>query len=83
MAFQDKNVSIPDLINYLKQVACIEFPHQVPKFPIPTKSNLNIMKPGSREIVTRPVCFHEHLPSMYPEQSGKMYRHLIFIVDNN
>ncbi|XP_025200448.1 transcription initiation factor TFIID subunit 3 [Melanaphis sacchari] len=68
MAFQDKDVAIPDLIRYLKQVGSIEFPHQVPKFPIPTKSNLNIMKPGSREIVTRPVYVHEHLPTMYPEQ---------------
>jgi len=70
MAFRDKDVVLPDLINYLKQVGSVEFPHKVPKFPIPTKSNLNIMKPGSREIVTRPVYVHEHLPTMYPEQSG-------------
>jgi len=70
MAFRDKDVAVPDLIRYLKEVGSIEFPHQVPKFPIPTKSNLNIMKPGSREIVTRPVYVHEHLPTMYPEQSG-------------
>ncbi|XP_008178376.1 transcription initiation factor TFIID subunit 3 isoform X1 [Acyrthosiphon pisum] len=71
MAFRDKDVAVPDLIRYLKQVGSIEFPHQVPKFPIPTKSNLNIMKPGSREIVTRPVYVHEHLPTMYPEQSDE------------
>lgn len=71
MAFRDKNVSIPDLVKYLKQVEPIKFPHQVPKFPIPKKSNLNIMKPGSREIVTRPVYIHEHLPTLFPEQSGK------------
>ncbi|XP_022162319.1 transcription initiation factor TFIID subunit 3-like [Myzus persicae] len=71
MAFRDKDVSVPDLVRYLKQVGSIEFPHQVPKFPIPTKSNLNIMKPGSREIVTRPVYVHEHLPTMYPEQSDE------------
>lgn len=73
MAFRDKDVVISDLVKYLKQVGSVEFPHKVPKFPIPTKSNLNIMKPGSREIVTRPVYVHEHLPTMYPEQSGKFY----------
>lgn len=78
MAFQDKDVSIPDLIKYLKQVGSIEFPHLIPKFPIPTKSNLNIMKPGSREIVTRPIYMHEHLPTMFPEQSGKISYKLIF-----
>jgi len=49
-------------------VDCIEFPHKIPKFPIPAKSNLNIMKIGSKEIVTRPVYFHEHLPSLYPNE---------------
>ncbi|VVC33006.1 Hypothetical protein CINCED_3A004761 [Cinara cedri] len=70
MAFRDKDVVIPDLVKYLKQVGSIEFPHRVPKFPVPTKSNLNIMKPGSREIVTRPVYVHENLPTIYPEPSG-------------
>lgn len=78
MAFRDKDVSIPDLIKYLKQVGSVEFPHLIPKFPIPTKSNLNIMKPGSREIVTRPIYIHEHLPTMFPEQSGKIWFKLIF-----
>lgn len=80
MAFRDKDIDVPDLIKYLKQVGSIEFPHQVPKFPIPTKSNLNIMKPGSREIVTRPVYVHEHLPTMYPEQPGKIINiYILFI----
>lgn len=80
MAFRDKDVAIPDLIKYLKQVGSIEFPHQVPKFPIPTKSNLNIMKPGSREIVTRPVYVHEHLPTMYPEQSGNHLKNINLVI---
>lgn len=74
MAFRDKDVAVSDLVKYLKQVGSVGFPHKVPKFPIPTKSNLNIMKPGSREIVTRPVYVHEHLPTMYPEQSSKIYK---------
>lgn len=82
MAFRDKDVSIPDLVKYLKQSGPVEFPHLVPKFPIPTNSNLNIMKPGSREIVTRPVCVHEHLPTMYPEQSGKICIIKLFIIMN-
>lgn len=83
MAFRDKDVAVPDLIRYLKQVGSIEFPHQVPKFPIPTKSNLNIMKPGSREIVTRPVYVHEHLPTMYPEQSGKTFLKIFVFILNS
>lgn len=42
----------------------------VPKFPIPKESNLNFLKPGSKEVVTRPVHIHEHLPPIHPHEGN-------------
>lgn len=40
------------------------------------------MKPGSTEIVRRPICIHEHLPTMFPEKIGKYYIHFKIIYLN-
>lgn len=51
-------------------------PTQVPKYPLPKEDHLNFLKPGSKEVVTRPVYIHEHLPPMYPLLEGE------FLVDS-
>ena len=38
-----------------------------PSFPGPSSDDLNILKPGSREVLHRPAHVHSHLPAMYPE----------------
>lgn len=67
LAFQEMGVSVEDLKEYVQYVDSVPFLHQVPKFPVPRESHLNFLKPGSREVVTRPVHVHEYLPPMYPE----------------
>lgn len=48
-----------------------------PALPVPRASNFNFLRPGSQEIVTRPIHIHEHLPPMLfdgsaaSEQSNK------------
>ncbi|BES96632.1 Bromodomain associated [Nesidiocoris tenuis] len=72
LAFQDLNISIPELEEYVTYFENNNCP-EVPQYPVPKESNLNFLKPGSREVVTRPVHVHEHLPPMYPhleEQEG-------------
>ncbi|KAK2704697.1 transcription initiation factor TFIID subunit 3-like [Artemia franciscana] len=66
LAFDDMEVSIPDLEEYVQSVYPIPPSHAVAAFPVPTQSQLNFMKPGSREVLTRPVHIQEYLPPMNP-----------------
>nr|CAD7431830.1 unnamed protein product [Timema monikensis] len=60
-------VSLKDLDEYVKNVEPVPCVFDVPKYPVPRESHLNFLKPGSREVVTRLVHVHEHLPPMFPE----------------
>ncbi|XP_026470336.1 transcription initiation factor TFIID subunit 3-like isoform X3 [Ctenocephalides felis] len=68
LVFKDKKISIGDLEEYVQYVEPVPFIKPVPQYPIPRESHLNFLKPGSREVLTRPVHIHEYLPPMYPEQ---------------
>ncbi|XP_046485681.1 transcription initiation factor TFIID subunit 3 isoform X1 [Neodiprion pinetum] len=67
LAFQHMNIDIQELAEYVKNVDSVPCAIEVPKFPVPRESHMNFLKPGSREVVTRPVHVHEHLPAMYPD----------------
>lgn len=71
LAFNDLNIQIPDLEEYVSNVDPVPCIINVPKFPAPKESNLNFLKPGSKEVVTRPVHIHEHLPPIHPHE-GKL-----------
>lgn len=70
LAFHHMNIDIQELIEYVKNVDCVQCPIQVPRYPVQRENHLNFLKPGSREVVTRPVHIHEHLPAMYPDTEG-------------
>ncbi|KAH1028880.1 transcription initiation factor TFIID subunit 3 [Dendroctonus ponderosae] len=75
LAFQQMGVNLGELEEYVTYVNFLPPPHPVPKFPVAKESNLNFLKPGSKEVVTRPVHINEHLPPMYPlleEQSEQL-----------
>ncbi|XP_066584595.1 transcription initiation factor TFIID subunit 3 isoform X2 [Prorops nasuta] len=67
VSFRHMNIDVQELVEYVKNVDMAPCPIAVPKFPIPRENHLNFLKPGSREVVTRPVHVHEHLPAMYPD----------------
>ncbi|XP_018370792.1 PREDICTED: transcription initiation factor TFIID subunit 3 isoform X2 [Trachymyrmex cornetzi] len=67
LTFQYMNIDIQELAEYVKNVDSVQCPIQVPQYPIRRENHLNFLKPGSREVVTRPVHVHEHLPAMYPD----------------
>ncbi|XP_025157013.1 transcription initiation factor TFIID subunit 3 isoform X1 [Harpegnathos saltator] len=77
LAFQYMNIDIPELAEYVKNVDSVQYPVQVPQYPVRRENHLNFLKPGSREVVTRPVHVHEHLPAMYPDTEEE------YIVDKN
>lgn len=72
LAFRHMNIDIQELTEYIKNVDSVPCPVTVPKFPIQRENHLNFLKPGSREVVTRPVHVHEHLPAMFPDTEGKL-----------
>ncbi|RZB39553.1 transcription initiation factor TFIID subunit 3 [Asbolus verrucosus] len=63
-------ISVSELEEYVKYVNFGPPPSAVPKYPIPKEDHLNFLKPGSKEVVTRPVHIHEHLPPMNPLLEG-------------
>ncbi|CAH2054807.1 unnamed protein product, partial [Iphiclides podalirius] len=68
LVFRDLHVHLPELAEYTRSVPPVPPPVSTEKFPKPKESNLNFLKPGSHEVVTRPMHVHEHLPPMYPEK---------------
>lgn len=82
LAFNDLNINIADLEEYITNVDSVPCIINVPKFPIPKESNLNFLKPGSKEVVTRPVHIHEHLPPIQPHE-GKFSINLLSSVFNS
>lgn len=70
LAFNDLNINVADLEEYITNVDPVPCIINVPKFPIPKESNLNFLKPGSKEVVTRPVHIHEHLPPIQPHEGN-------------
>lgn len=71
LVFRDFHISLPDLEDYCRYVNFGQGPTVVPKYPLPKEDHLNFLKPGSKEVVTRPVHIHEHLPPMYPLLEGR------------
>lgn len=63
-------VSFHELAEY---VSAVEAPPALdtPAYPLPRENHLNLLKPGSREVVTRPVHIHEHLPPVHPHLQGE------------
>lgn len=51
----------------MEYVDPIPFALPVPKYPIPKESHLNFLKPGSQEVLTRPMHIPEYMPPMQPE----------------
>ncbi|KAL0270229.1 UNVERIFIED_CONTAM: hypothetical protein PYX00_007701 [Menopon gallinae] len=62
LAFSGMGIEIRELEEYVEFVESVPCNYKVPKYPIPKESHLNFLKPGSKEVVTRPVHVHEHLP---------------------
>ncbi|ODM89861.1 Transcription initiation factor TFIID subunit 3 [Orchesella cincta] len=71
LGFKDMNVSIPELEEYLQNFEPIQSARQCPYFPVPRRTDLNFLRPGSQEVLTRPVHVHEYMPPMIIENEEK------------
>ncbi|KAH8252420.1 hypothetical protein KR038_010259, partial [Drosophila bunnanda] len=58
------NINVQELLDYIGNVEPVGFTRDVPQFPIKRASNMNFLKPGSAETLTRPIHIFEYLPPM-------------------
>ena len=63
---QSLGVNMTDLDEYVTNFE-VAPSKAIPAYPGPSSDDLNILKPGSREVLHRPAHVHSHLPAMYPE----------------
>ncbi|XP_055917402.1 mediator of RNA polymerase II transcription subunit 1 [Eupeodes corollae] len=62
LSLQSLNISVGDLLEYINHVQPVSCNIEIPHLPAAKSSNLNFLKPGSKEVLTRPVHIYEHLP---------------------
>lgn len=74
--FRDMGIDMSEILEYVAYVDPIVPALDVPKYPIPKESHLNFLKPGSKEVLTRPVHIHEHLPPLNPPEDEQLYNGL-------
>lgn len=68
LVFRDIHIPLQELREYTRCVPPVQCHLNVSNFPLPKESRLNFLKPGSQEVLTRPVHVHEYLPAMFPEK---------------
>lgn len=77
------NINLDEIEEYVQYVDPVICAVDVPKYPLPKSSNLNFLKPGSKEVVSRPIHIHEHLPPMLPpEEESNLSQELPDIEDS-
>lgn len=79
LTFRDLGVTIQDLSDYVCNVEPIPFQADISKIPISREHNLNFLKPGSHEVLSRPVHIHEHLPPMQHIILGKYFSFTVIV----
>ncbi|XP_052863387.1 transcription initiation factor TFIID subunit 3-like [Anopheles cruzii] len=67
MAYKDMGINLQEVMEYIQFVDPIPLALAVRRFPIPKDSQLSFMKPGSKEVLTRPVHIPEHMPPIFLE----------------
>lgn len=71
LAFRHMGVSISELEEYVRHVEPLPFAHEIVQFPAPRSSNLQIPKPGHKELLTREEHIEEYMPLMFPTPEGE------------
>ncbi|XP_017010900.2 uncharacterized protein Taf3 isoform X2 [Drosophila takahashii] len=64
LSMKNLNINVQELLDYIGNVEPVGFTRDVPQYPIKKAVNMNFLKPGSAETLTRPVYIFEYLPPM-------------------
>lgn len=68
LSLKNVNINVLELLDYIGNVEPIPFVRDIPAYPVKRNSNMNFLKPGSVETLTRPVHIFEYLPPMLPTE---------------
>lgn len=70
--FTDHGIDMDGLLDYAAATQTAQLPMDpVPAFPAPSKTNLNFLKPGSREVLSRKVHINDYFPPMFPDMDDE------------
>ncbi|CAH1707855.1 unnamed protein product [Chironomus riparius] len=70
LTLRDMGINMHEIIEYISYVDPIITNLEIPKYPVAKDSHFNFLKPGSKEVLTRPVHIHEHLPPINPQEEA-------------
>lgn len=83
LSLQSLNISTSDLLEYINNVQPIACNIEIPQLPAAKSSNLNFLKPGSKEVLTRPVHIYEHLPPILRDNEEEEEKSNIILESQN
>eukprot|EP00105_Crassostrea_gigas_P017532 XP_011435349.1 PREDICTED: transcription initiation factor TFIID subunit 3-like isoform X1 [Crassostrea gigas] len=66
LAFRNMGISLSELEEYVRHVEPLPFAHEIVQFPAPKKSNLQIPKPGHKELLSREEHIEDYMPLLFP-----------------
>ncbi|XP_022217521.1 transcription initiation factor TFIID subunit 3 isoform X2 [Drosophila obscura] len=66
LTLKSLSINVHELLDYIGNVEPVAFTRDIAAFPIKRASNMNFLKPGSAETLTRPIYIFEYLPPMQP-----------------
>ncbi|XP_017051393.2 uncharacterized protein LOC108095031 isoform X2 [Drosophila ficusphila] len=72
LSIKSLNINVQELLDFIGNVEPVGFTRDVPQFPIKKTMNMNFLKPGSAETLTRPVYIFEYLPPMQRTESREI-----------
>ncbi|KAL7726693.1 hypothetical protein ACLKA6_012771 [Drosophila palustris] len=70
LSLKNLSTDVHELLDYIGNVEPVPFVREVPEYPVKRNSNLNFLKPGSAETLSRPVHIFEYLPPILPTEAG-------------
>lgn len=70
ITLRNLDININELLDYMYNVEPVQLAIDLPKFPAHKNTNLNFLKPGSKEVLIRPVHIYEYLPPMLQSNSS-------------
>ncbi|XP_055838327.1 uncharacterized protein LOC129906548 [Episyrphus balteatus] len=83
LSLQSLNISVGDLLEYINHVQPVSCNIEIPQLPATKSSNLNFLKPGSKEVLTRPVHIYEHLPPILRDNEDEEDKSNIVLASPN
>ncbi|KAH8269796.1 hypothetical protein KR018_008130, partial [Drosophila ironensis] len=58
------HINVQEILDFISNVESVALTKNISNFPIKRTSNMNFLKPGNTEIITRPMHIFEYLPPM-------------------